>query len=148
LNWRTRPPGAVARFLRARLFGPRAGLFLRDRMRFVAHRISLGAQVVWRTIRARLPGDRGRLEARMITAGMRARRRYQPGTFHGSVLLVRSRDERVLVEKLPLDGWAGAMLGPCERADLDHWHFDLLREPAVSELAERTAAFLRRIDRV
>ena len=82
----------------------------------------------------------------MISAGMAARRRYVPGPLRAPVLLVRSRDERVLVEKRPLDGWSGAINGPLEVVDLPHWHFHLLRDPAVSQLGEKTAEFLRKID--
>jgi hypothetical protein len=132
--------------LRRRLTGPGATSFVADRWRFLWHRVHLGLQFLGRAVRAWLPGARGRIEARMITAGMKARRKYVPGTVRGRVLLLRSRDERVVAEKLPQDGWAGAMIGPREVVDLPHWHFHLLREPAVSELAERTAAFLRNTD--
>lgn len=82
----------------------------------------------------------------MTNAGLRARRRYHPRAVRAPVLLVRSRDERVLVEKRPQEGWGNAMLGRREVIDLPCWHFDLLEEPAVSDLAEKTAAFLRRMD--
>ncbi len=144
--WRWRSPGRVAAVLRRRLFGPGARTFVADRLRFMRHRLALGAQVLWRRVRILLPGARGRIEARMLIAGMRARRHYTPAALRAPVLLLRSRDQRVLVEKRPQDGWASAMLGPREVVDLPHWHFDLLREPAISELASRTAAFLRQQD--
>jgi thioesterase domain-containing protein len=146
--WRARSGGEALAVLRQRLFRPGASTFVSDRLRFAWHRLALGCELAGRWIRAGLPGERGRIQARVHLAGMRARARYGPRPFHGRVLLVRSRDERVFRTKLPQDGWAGAMLGPCEIVDVPHWHFDLLQEPAVSELAERTAEFLRRADDV
>jgi thioesterase domain-containing protein len=144
--WQPRSGAEALAVLRRRLFHSGATTFISDRLRFAWHRLALGFELTVRWIRAVLPGERGRAQARVHLAGMRARARYAPRAFHGRVILVRSRDERIFRTKLPQDGWAGAILGPCEIVDLAHWHFDLLREPGVRDLAERTAAFLRAAD--
>ncbi len=56
--------------------------------------------------------------------------------------IMRTLDTRLLFGSLPLDGWGGVARGKIEFHDFPCSHNDLVLEPAVRLLAEKTAKSL------
>lgn len=70
--------------------------------------------------------------------------------YGGNMLVVRATRfpiaDALLYELTPHWGWEGFARGPFELADFNCEHMQLIAEPWLSRVAEKTAAWLREMD--
>ena len=74
---------------------------------------------------------------RLQFASWEAARRYRPGPYDGPLTLVQAREPRQGGNRCPLMGWDRLAAGPTMKFRVAGNHASILREPSVSQVAER-----------
>jgi aspartate racemase len=77
------------------------------------------------------------------TLNILAANNYNPKVYPGTLTLFRSTQRVDDEENDELLGWGGLAAGGVELQNINSTHFDILREPAVIELAQKLKAHLR-----
>jgi thioesterase domain-containing protein len=125
-----------------------------DAIRFLQRRLASKLRVQRKHLAAQLglaeaasePSDPAvAARKRVFDASFRAAAAYRPRPYNGSAVLFRTNDRLALGvfrEADPLNGWGELIRGGIHLENLPGDHWNIFTEPAVSILAEKTAAWV------